>query len=67
MNGFTGGYFTLPMVYSSIGVAYVFAKNDKLIKIVRVLLILLLINFILQVILLDKTGNDVYVGKLMVW
>jgi len=63
LNGFSGGYFTLPMVYSSIGVAYVFAKNDKLIIIVRVLLILLLINFIVQVLLLEKTANDVYVGS----
>lgn len=63
LNGFAGGYFTLPMVLSSIGVAYVFATNKKLIKVVEYLLIALLIYFIIQLLLFGKTGDEVYVGS----
>ena len=63
MNSFTSGYFTLPMVISSFGIAYVFKSDERLYKLVKIVLILVLVNFLFQVIFLGQTGNEVYVGS----
>lgn len=62
-NSLSGGYFTLPMVLSSIGIAYLFKINDNSIKIVRSFLILLLIIFFTSIFILDLSANEIFIGS----
>tara|TARA_X000000950_G_C13870642_1_gene642718 strand:- start:552 stop:1640 length:1089 start_codon:yes stop_codon:yes gene_type:complete len=62
-NNLSAGFFTLPMVISSLGIAYVFSLWNFSRKIVSLSLVLFLIYFFFNILFLGYDPNEIFSGS----
>jgi hypothetical protein len=63
LNNFTAGFFTVPMVLTSFGIAYVFILDRDFLKIIYFVLLIILVLFFYNIIVLNESANNIFVGS----